>query len=87
MAKKKDLDMEVLELVYSGKYNIVQICDGQNEEPYEGCTHNLYMVLESGKAKVELLDVTNPHAREDCKTYSIEYSTFMGTFTLIIWEI
>lgn len=87
MAKKQQLDKEVLELIYSGSYDIAQQFNGGEEEPYEGCEHNLFMVLESGEAKVTLLDDSDPRARKDCKTYTVEYSTFMGDATLIIWEI
>jgi len=87
MAKKKDLTQEVLDLVYSGSYDIVQQFNGSDEEPYEGCTHNLYMVLESGEAIVSLLKDDDEHARKGCKTYTVEYFTFMGDAKLIIWEI
>ena len=87
MAKKTNLDKEILDLINSGDYDIAQQVNGGEEEPYEGCVHNLYMVLESGEAKVSLLDDSDPRARKDCKTYAVEYSVYMGKFTLIIWEI
>ena len=87
MARRRNLDKEVLDLVYSGNYDIAQQFNGGDEEPYEGCEHNLYMVLESGEANVTLLDESDPRARKGCKTYTVEYSTFMGAVTLIIWEI
>ena len=87
MANETDYTKEVLDLVYSGNYNIAQQFNGGDDEPYEGCEHNLYMVLESGEAKVSLLDESDSRARKDCKTYTVEYSTFMGEAILIIWEI
>ena len=73
---------EALELVYSGDYNIVQQVNGGPEAPYEGCEHNLYMILEDSETRVRLLKETDPQAREGCKTYKIDFATF----TLIIWE-
>ena len=87
MARKRNLDKEVLDLVYSGNYDIAQQFNGGDEEPYEGCEHNLYLVLESSEANVSLLDESDPRARKGSKTYTVEYSTFFGNATLIIWEI
>jgi len=78
---------DLIALIRSGCYDIVQQFDGQEEEPYEGCDHNLFMWLESGEAKVSLLAPDDPRAREDAKTYTVEISTFMGDAVLTIWEI
>lgn len=73
---------EALELVCSGEYNIVQQVKGGPETPYEGCEHNLYMILEDSETKVKLLNESDSQAREGCKTYKVDFATF----TLIIWE-
>ena len=87
MENEKDYAQEVLRLVYRGYYNIVQQLNGGDEEPYEGCVHNLFMILEDGEAKVSLLDESDPRARKGCKTYTVEYSIYAGEATLIIWEV
>jgi len=84
---KKNLTDDLIELIRSGFYDIVQQFDGQEEEPYEGCDHNLFMWLESGEAKVSLLAPDDPRARNGAKTYTVEISTFMGDAVLTIWEI
>jgi len=43
---KNNLDKDLIELIRSGRYDIVQQFDGQDEEPHEGCDHNLFMWLE-----------------------------------------
>lgn len=85
---RNSLTKQVMDLLNSGDYDIVQTIDGEAEEPYEGCEHNLMMVLNSGEAKVTKLKPTDPHARENCTTYAVEYSTFFaGIITLYIWEL
>ena len=83
---KKNYKKEVLKLVESGDYNIVQQINGGPEEPYEGCEHNLFMILGDSEPKVSLLDSSDPQARTDCKTYKVDYDTFLGHCVLIIWE-
>lgn len=77
---------EVLKLVESSDYNIVQQINDGPEEPYEGCEHNLFMILGDPEPKVTLLDSSAPQARPNCKTYKVDYDTFMGHCVLIIWE-
>jgi len=84
---KNNLTKDLIELIRSGSYEIVQQLEGHDEEPYEGCDHNLFMWLESGEAKVSLLEPDDPRAREDAKTYTVEISTFMGGAVLTIWEM
>ena len=87
MAKKIDYKKEVIDLVSSGNFDIVQqIIDGP-EEPYEGCEHNLYMILSAPDPTATLLKSSDPQARPNCKTYKVEYDTFEGHFAVIIWEI
>lgn len=85
MARKKDYTNDVLDLVESGYYNVEQQINGGEIEEYEGCRNNIFMVLLSGEAKVSLLDASDPRAKNDFKTYCVEYSTFIGNITLIIW--
>jgi len=87
MEKKIDYKKEVLMLVTSGCYDIVQQINDGPEEPYEGCEHNLYMILEDDEPVVSLLDSSDPQAREDCRTYKIEFDSFLGHCVAIIWEI
>ena len=87
MAKKINLKKEVLELVQSGCYDIVQQINDGPEEPYEGCEHNLFMILNDNMSTVKLLDSSNPQARKDYKTYKVEFDSFIGHCTTIIWEI
>ena len=84
---KKNYKKEVLELVQSGCCNIVQQINDGPEEPYEGCVHNLYMILGDPEPTVTLLDSSDPQARPNCKTYKVEFDTFMGHCAAIIWEI
>ena len=86
MAKKNDYKDEVLDLVSSGNYNIVQQINNGPEEPYEGCEQNLYMILFDPEPTVTLLDPSDPQARPDCKTYKVEFDTFVGHCAAIIWE-
>lgn len=86
MAKKIDYKDEVLDLVSSGNYNIVQQINNGPEEPYEGCERNLYMILLDPEPTVTLLDSSDPQARPDCKTYKVEFDTFVGHCAAIIWE-
>ncbi len=81
-----DYKNEVLDLVLSGCYNIVQQINDGPEEPYEGCEHNLYMILCSPEPTATLLDSTDPQARPNCKTYKLEFDTLMGHCAAIIWE-
>ncbi len=83
---KKNYKKEVLDLVESGCYNIVQQINDGPEEPYEGCEHNLYMILLDSEPTATLLDPSDPQARPDCKTYKVEFDTFMGHCAAIIWE-
>lgn len=83
---KKNLTKELIELIQSGCFDIVQQFEGKEEEPYEGCSHNLFMWLESGEAKVSILNPDDPRVREGAKTYIVEISTFMGDAILTIWE-
>lgn len=87
MAKKINHKKEVLKIISSGCYDIVQQINDGPEEPYEGCEHNLYMILEDPEPTVSLLDSSDPQARPNCKTYKVEFDTFMGHCTVIIWEI
>lgn len=87
MAKKVNYKKEVLELVSSGCYDIVQQINNGPEEPYEGCVHNLYMILEDDETTASLLEPSDPQAREDSRTYKVDFDTFMEHGTLIIWEI
>lgn len=87
MAKKRDIRNELLDLIHDGSFDIVQQINGGDEEPYEGCTHNLDMILDSDEATVRELDDSDPHARKGCKTYLIEYSTIFGDIMLFIWEV
>jgi len=84
---KKDYKQEVLELIQSGCYDMVQQINDGPEEPYEGCMHNLYMILEDDEPTATLLEPSDPQAREDSRTFKVEFDTFMGHGTLIIWEI
>lgn len=86
MAKKNPTE-ELMELLQTGCFDIVQQYGDHDEEPYEGCTHNLFMWLESGEATVTLLDETDPRARKGAKTFTMEMSTFMGDAVITIWEI
>lgn len=86
MAKKNDYKKEVLDLVSSGCYNIVQQINDGPEKPYEGCEHNLFMILCDSEPTVTLLDSSDPQARPNCKTYKVEFDTFMGHCAAIIWE-
>jgi hypothetical protein len=81
-----DYKNEVLDLVLSGCYNIVQQINDGPEEPYEGCEHNLYMILCSPEPTATLLDSTDPQARPNCKTYKQEFDTLMGHCAAIIFE-
>ena len=83
---KKDIKKEVLALVYSGCYDIVQQINNGPEEPYEGCPHNLLMILGDDESLVKVLDSTDPQSRKDSKTYKVEFDTFMGHCAVIIWE-
>ena len=87
MAKKNDYKKEALDLVSSGCYGIVQQINNGPEEPYEGCEHNLYMILGGPEPSASLLDSSDPQARPNCKTYKVEFDTFEGHFAVIIWEI
>lgn len=77
---------EVLKLVSSGCYNIVQQINDGPEEPYEGCEQNLYMILEDVATKVSLLSPSDSQARKDCKTYKVEFDMFIGHCAVIIWK-
>ena len=81
-----DYKKEVLDLVSSGCYNIVQQINGGPEEPYEGCEQNLYLILLDPEPTVTLLDPSDPQARPDCKTYKVEFDTFVGHCAAIIWK-
>ena len=83
---KKNYKKEVLQLVQSGCYNIVQQINNGPEEPYEGCEHNLYMILLDPEPTVTLLGSSDPQARPQCKTYKVEFDTFMGHCAAIIWK-
>lgn len=83
---KKNYKKELLKLVESGDYNIVQQINDGPEEPYEGCEHNLFMILGDSEPKVAFLDSSDPQARPNCKTYKVDYDTFMGHCVLIVWE-
>lgn len=85
MAKKIDYKKEAFELVLSGCYNIVQQINDGPEEPYEGCEHNLFMILQDSEPKVTLLKSSDPQARPGCKTYKVEFDTFKGHCAAIIW--
>lgn len=84
---KKSLKQELIELIQSGCYDIVQQIDGMDEEPYDGCEQNLFMWLESGAAKVSLLNPDDPRVRSGAKTYTVKISSIMGKAVLTIWEI
>jgi len=86
MAKKTDYKEEVIDLVTSGCYDIVQQINDGPEEPYEGCEQNLFMILLDPGPIVTLLDKSDPQARKDRKTYKVEFDTFMGHCSAIIWE-
>ncbi len=86
MAKTIDYKKKVLRLVKSGRYNIVQQINDGPEQPYEGCVHNLLMILEDPEPTVTLLDPSEPQARPNCKTYKVEFDSFMGHCAAIIWE-
>ena len=51
------LKKEVLNLIQSGCYDIVQQINDGPEEPYEGCEHNLYMILEDPEPTVTVRSV------------------------------
>ncbi len=87
MGKTKNIRKEVLKLVYSGRYSIVQMMNNGPEQPYMGCVHNLFMILEDDESIVTQLEPSDPHARKGCKTYNIAYISFMGVCNLIIWKI
>lgn len=85
MVKKKNAKKEVLKLIDSGCYGIAQKINDGPEEPYEGCVHNLFWILEDFEPTATLLDPSDPQAREGYKTYKVEYDSFMGHCTLYIW--
>ncbi len=87
MPRKIDYKKKVLKLVQSGCYNIVQQINDGPEEPYEGCEHNLYMILEDPEPTVTLLDASDPQARPNSKTYKVEFDTYLGHCAAIIWEV
>ena len=87
MGRKQKVENIVLDLVYNGNYDIVQQINYGEEEPYEGCTRNLCMVIESGEATVQKLDESDSRSRKGCNTYTIKYSTYLGDVLLIIWEV
>lgn len=87
MAENLDLKNELMALVSSGRYEIVQQINDEAEEPYEGCEHNLMMILDGQGTTVKLLDTADPQARKDCKTYKVTFKTYMGRCAVVIWEV
>lgn len=82
----EDIKKEVLGLIQSGCYDMVQRINGGPEEYYEGCTHNLYMILTDPEPTAEVVADDDPAKREG-KTYRVKYDTFMAKCEFIIWEV
>ena len=83
---KEEVMQELVELVQSWNYNIVQQMNGGEETEYEGCEHSLMMWLNSGEATVTRIEATEPGASDGKTTYTVAFHNFMGDFVLTIWE-
>ena len=89
MAKKnaKKVIEDLIELLWSNRFEWVQQVDGGDEEPHEGCINNMIVWLESGEAKVSVFEATDPQARDNSKTYKVEIPIWENDYVVTIWEI
>ena len=88
---KKDskLRKEIAELLSSYNFEATQIIGDGEEEAYEGCSRNLFMILESEDfdVVVEQLKEDNPLCRKGHKTYRMAFDGWMGNSQIIIWDL
>lgn len=90
MSKKKAiLRNEIEELLDSYNFEAIQIIGDGEEEPYEGCTRNLSVILNSEDfdVVVEKLDEEHPLCRKGHKTYRIAFDGWMGKSQIVIWDL
>lgn len=88
MATKRDETIQAItDLLDSGCYEATQIIGSGNEEPYEGCEHNILMAMWDDETKVEKLASDDPLCRENCNTYRVQFEGFFGVGQIIIWEV
>lgn len=87
--KKEKLRTEIEELLESYNFEATQIIGDGEEEPYEGCTRNLNMILDSEDfdVVVEKLDEEHPLCRKGHKTYRMAFDGWMGKSQIVIWDL
>ena len=90
MAKKNlKIRKEISELILSNNFEATQIIGNGTEEAYEGCSRNLFMILESEDfdVAIEQLKEDNPLCRKGHKTYRMAFDGWMGNSQIIIWDL
>lgn len=87
--KNKKTRKEIAELLNSYNFEAVQVIGDRDEEPYEGCTRNLFMILESEDLDVVVEELTKDHPsyREGHKTYRLAFDGWIGKSQIIVWNL
>lgn len=67
----------VEETIYSGDYEcLFRMYSDKSNQPYEGCTNNLLMILHDGETKVKVAGRRSPDYKEGYKTIIMDAPCF-----------
>ena len=74
----------VMDLLYSTPYRCTYRQRGSEMQEYDGCEHNLMMIITSGEAKIKELDVDHPDYDESARTIMLGIDLFTGYTELFL---